>query len=62
MVQPPVEKNDLYVLFSKKIPDAIKLRDAFNAGFIQIQVNSITPIQLYQALIITLRMYLQDIC
>lgn len=39
MVQPPVEKNDLYVLFSKKIPDAIKFRDAFNAGFIKIQVN-----------------------
>ena len=28
----------------------------------QIQVNSIIPIQLYQALIVTLRMYLQDIC
>lgn len=39
MVQPPIEENDLYILVSKNIPDAVKLRDAFNAGFIQIQVN-----------------------
>jgi len=39
MVQPPIEENDLYILVSKNIPDAEKLRDAFNAGFIQIQVN-----------------------
>lgn len=39
MVQPPIEENDLYILVSKKIPDAVKLRDAFNAGFIKIQMN-----------------------
>jgi len=39
MVQPPIEENDLYILVSREIPDAVKLRDAFNAGFIQIQVN-----------------------
>lgn len=39
MLQPPIEENDLYILVSREIPDAVKLRDAFNAGFIQIQVN-----------------------
>lgn len=39
LVQPPLEENDLYVLVSKNIPNAIELRDAFNAGFIQIQAN-----------------------
>jgi polar amino acid transport system substrate-binding protein len=39
LVQPPLEENDLYVLISKNIPNAIELRDAFNAGFIQIQAN-----------------------
>ena len=39
MVQPPIEENDLYILVSRKIPDAVKLRDAFNAGFIKIQAN-----------------------
>lgn len=39
IVQPPLEENDLYVLISKNIPNGIELRDAFNAGFIQIQAN-----------------------
>lgn len=39
LVQPPLEENDLYVLVSKNIPNSIALRDAFNAGFIQIQAN-----------------------
>lgn len=39
MVQPPIEKNDLYVMISKNIPEAEKIRDDFNAGFIMIQTN-----------------------
>ena len=39
MVQPPIEKNDLYVMISKNIKDAEKIRDDFNAGFIMIQAN-----------------------
>ncbi|EAQ67767.1 amino acid ABC transporter, periplasmic amino acid-binding protein, putative [Marinomonas sp. MED121] len=39
LLQPPIEENQLYVLVSKNIPGAIELRDAFNKGFVQIQVN-----------------------
>ena len=39
MVQPPIEKNDLYIMISKKIANAEKIRDDFNAGFIKIQTN-----------------------
>lgn len=39
MVQPPIEKNDLYVMISKNIADSEKIRDDFNAGFITIQAN-----------------------
>ncbi|WP_438463134.1 substrate-binding periplasmic protein [Marinomonas sp. PE14-40] len=39
MVQPPIEKNDLYVMISKNIENAEKIRDDFNAGFIMIQAN-----------------------
>ena len=39
MVQPPIEKNDLYVMISKEIANSEKIRDDFNAGFIKIQSN-----------------------
>ena len=39
MVQPPIEKNDLYVMISKEIANSEKVRDDFNAGFIMIQAN-----------------------
>jgi len=39
MVQPPIEKNDLYVMISKNISNSEKIRDDFNAGFIMIQAN-----------------------
>lgn len=39
MVQPPIEENQLYVLVSKNIPDGVALRDAFNEGFVKIQVD-----------------------
>lgn len=39
MLIPPVEKNDLFVLVSKNIPNALELRDDFNKGFISIQEN-----------------------
>lgn len=39
MVQPPIEKNDLYVMISKNIENAEKIRDDFNTGFIMIQAN-----------------------
>lgn len=41
MLNPPVEKNDLYILVSKNIPNALKLRDDFNSGFITIQQNGV---------------------
>ena len=41
MLNPPVEKNDLFVLISKNIPNALKLRDDFNRGFITIQQNGV---------------------
>ncbi|EAQ67768.1 amino acid ABC transporter, periplasmic amino acid-binding protein, putative [Marinomonas sp. MED121] len=41
MVQPPIEKNDLYIMVSKNIPNGEKIRDDFNAGFIQIQSQGI---------------------
>jgi len=39
MVQPPIEKNDLYVMISKEIANSEKIRDDFNTGFVMIQSN-----------------------
>ena len=39
MIQPPIEDNDLHIMISKSIPNAIEIRDAFNKGFVQIQAN-----------------------
>ena len=39
MVQPPIEKNDLYVMISKEIVNSEKIRDDFNTGFVMIQSN-----------------------
>jgi polar amino acid transport system substrate-binding protein len=39
MLNPPVEQNDLFILVSKNIPNALKIRDDFNKGFITIQQN-----------------------
>ncbi|WP_242603239.1 transporter substrate-binding domain-containing protein [Marinomonas sp. MED121] len=39
MIQPPLEDNDLHIMISKNIPNAIEIRDAFNKGFVQIQTN-----------------------
>lgn len=39
MIQPPIEDNDLHIMISKNIPNATQIRDAFNAGFVQIQAN-----------------------
>ena len=36
---PPLEKNELYVLISKSIPNAEILRDAFNKGLMEIQMS-----------------------
>lgn len=39
MIQPPIEENELHIMISKSIPNATQLRDAFNAGFVEIQMN-----------------------
>jgi polar amino acid transport system substrate-binding protein len=39
MIQPPIEENELHIMISKKITNATQLRDAFNAGFVEIQTN-----------------------
>lgn len=39
MIQPPVEDNDLHIMISKSVPNALAIRDAFNAGFVEIQRN-----------------------
>lgn len=39
LVQPPIAENDLYLMISKDIPNALEVRDAFNAGLIAIQAN-----------------------
>lgn len=36
---PPLEENNLFLLISKSIPNAEKLRDAFNKGLIEIQTS-----------------------
>ncbi|WP_191600049.1 substrate-binding periplasmic protein [Marinomonas algicola] len=39
ILTPPLEENDLFLLISKSIPNAEKLRDAFNNGLIEIQTS-----------------------
>lgn len=36
---PPLEENDLYLLISKSISNAVELRDAFNNGLMAIQAS-----------------------
>ncbi|MCZ2722345.1 transporter substrate-binding domain-containing protein [Marinomonas sp. 15G1-11] len=39
ILTPPLEENDLFLLISKSIPNAEKLRDAFNDGLIELQTS-----------------------
>lgn len=39
LLQPPIDKKDLYLLISKEIPNALEIRDAFNRGLVSIQAD-----------------------